>query len=81
MSGKKKSKYRLPNHWPEAHNTGVQAKEARHVYVPHYDTLTLKKIFEFLDDDHEKVFEYLPDLQEIDKVARDWICNIIATIL
>ena len=81
MSSKKKSKYRTLNHWPEARNTGVKSKEARHVYVPHYETLTLKKIFEFLNDGHGQVFQYLPDLQEIDKIGREWICNIIATII
>ena len=28
-----------------------------------------------------QVMDYLPDNQEIDKVSREWICNVIATLL
>ena len=27
------------------------------------------------------VMDYLPDTQEIDKVSKEWICNIIATLM
>ena len=53
----------------------------RHCYVPHYDSLTLDKITEFLKDDHPHVLEYLPDAIEIHKVSKEWICNVVATIL
>ena len=59
----------------------IKAKEVRHVYVPQYETLTLKNIFEFLEDGNLAVFDYLPDKQEIDKVSREWICNVCATIM
>ena len=35
----------------------------------------------FLDDGHEQVYQYLPDMREIDKVSREWICNVISTVL
>ena len=53
----------------------------RHCYVPQYDSLTLDKISNFLKEDHPDVLDYLPDAQEIHKVSKEWICNIIATIL
>ena len=34
-----------------------------------------------MKDGHMNVMDYLPDKQEIDKVSREWICNIIATLL
>ena len=36
---------------------------------------------EFLEDGRKQVFDYLPDLQELDKVSRGWICNVCATVL
>ena len=59
----------------------ILAKEVRHVYVPQYESLTLKKIMEFVQDGNMNVMDYFPDKQEIDKVAREWICNVIATLL
>ena len=41
----------------------------------------MKKIIDFVKDGHMNVMDYLPDKQEIDKVSREWICNIIATHL
>ena len=35
----------------------------------------------FLEDGREQVFDYLPDLQELDKVSREWICNVCGTVL
>ena len=81
MSGKKKSKCHCPYYWSEYHVVEIKAKEARHVYVPYYETLTIKKILSFLEDGHKQVFDYLPDLQELDKIAREWICNVCCTVL
>ena len=53
----------------------------RHCYVPQYDSLTLDKITEFLKEGHHHVLEYLPDAIEIHKVSKEWICNVVATIL
>ena len=59
----------------------IKAKEVRHVYVPQYNTLTIEKIFDFLEDGNLAVFDYLPDKQEVDKISREWICNVCATIM
>ena len=32
-------------------------------------------------NDHEQVFDYLPDGGEINKVSKEWLCNVCATIL
>jgi hypothetical protein len=53
----------------------------RHCYVPQYESLTLDKITNFLKEDHPAVLDYLPDAQEIHKISKEWICNVIATIL
>ena len=53
----------------------------RHCYVPQYDSLTLDKITEFLNEGHDYVLEYLPDAIEIHKISKEWICNVVATIL
>ena len=49
--------------------------------MPYYETLSIKKILEFLEDGHKHVFDFLPDLQELDKVSREWICNVCCTVL
>ena len=81
MSGKKKSKCLHPTIPYYYHVVEIKAKEARHVYVPYYETLTIKKILAFLEDGRNQVFDYLPDLQELDKIAREWICNVCCTVL
>ena len=45
-----------------------------------YENLTLEQIIAQLEASPE-VFEYLPDGKELRKVPREWICNIIATIV
>ena len=51
-----------------------------HVHVPMYENLTLEQILAQLEA-HPEVFEYLPDGKELRKVPREWICNVIATIV
>ena len=51
-----------------------------HVRVPFYENLTLEKIIAQLESRPE-VFDYLPDGKELRKTPRQWICNIIATII
>ena len=62
MSGTKKSKFISQYFSYNYHTTEIKAKEARHINVPFYETLTIKRILEFLEDDHKHVFNYLPDL-------------------
>ena len=53
----------------------------RHVYVPQYPNLSLGKISSFLNDGRKHVFDYLPEPREITKVARDYICDVCASLL
>ncbi len=39
----------------------VKSKEVRHVNVPFYEALTIKKIADFLENGHQHVFDYFPD--------------------
>ena len=81
MSGTKTSKCISRSFSYGQLNIEIKSKEARHISVPYYDTLTIKTILAFLDDGREKVYDYLPDLQELDKVSREWICNVCYTVL
>ena len=62
MSGAKTSKCISRSFSHGQLNIEIKSKEARHISVPYYDTLTIKTILAFLDDGREKVYNYLPDL-------------------
>ena len=49
--------------------------------MPYYESLSLEKIQGFCQQHHNEIDRYLPDSREIHKVSREWICNIIATVL
>ena len=34
-----------------------------------------------LDNGCQHVYDFLPDVQEIHKIPKEWICNVIATIV
>ena len=61
--------------------SGVKAKDVRHIQVPQYEGLSLKHIADFLNNGQQKVWDYMPDRQEIHKVSKEWICNVCATVL
>ena len=81
MSGVKQSKCRAIDLSYLCSTIGIKSKEARHAYVPHYESLTIKKILLFLEDCRKYVFDFLPDLKELDKISREWICNVCCTVL
>ena len=60
---------------------GVKSKDVRHISVPQYEGLVLKDIAAFLNSGRQKVWDYMPDSQEIHKVSKDWICSVCATVL
>ena len=62
-------------------HAGILAKEAKHIAVPHYEKLTLETIKEFCQEHPNEIDCYLPDGRELHKVARAWICNVIASVL
>ena len=57
------------------------AKNVRHISVPHYENLSLQKIKEFTQTKDFDIDSYMPDRKEIHKVSREWICNVIATVM
>jgi len=59
----------------------ILSKEAAHISVPHYEKLTLETIREFCQQHENEIDRYLPDGRELHKVNRQWICNIIASVL
>ena len=61
--------------------TEILSKEAAHISVPHYEKLTLETIREFCQQHENEIDRYLPDSRELHKVSRQWICNIIASVL
>ena len=49
--------------------------------MPQYEGLALKDIYAILDDSHPHVYDYLPDQQELPKVPKEWVCNVIASVV
>ena len=49
--------------------------------MPHYDNLTIEKIRAFTSTKQFDIDSHLPDPIEIHKVSREWICNVIATVM
>ena len=50
-----------------------------HVRVPAYENLSLEQIFSHFDD-NAVVYKYLPSGNEMRKVPKVWICNVLATV-
>ena len=49
--------------------------------MPQYDTLTIEKILEFLNN-HPVCFDYFPhDHKEIVRLPKQWIVNVAATVI
>ena len=53
----------------------------RHISVPHYESLSLEKITEYCRQQPNDIHNYMPDRLEVHKVPREWVCNVIATVL
>ncbi len=60
---------------PDINNANV-----RHLAAPHYETLTIQKIGEYVQI-HRGVYEYFPDIKEMPKIPRQWIINVCATLI
>ncbi len=59
----------------------IKSEAVRHITIPQYEGLALKHITARLDNGYQHVYDYLPDQQEIHKVPKEWICNVVATIV
>jgi hypothetical protein len=61
--------------------TEILSKNVRHISVPYYESLTLEKITAFCREQPNDIQRYIPDKGEVHKVSREWICNVVATVL
>jgi len=59
----------------------ILSKNIKHISVPHYESLSIEKIKEFCRGLPHDIPNYMPDKGEIHKVSREWICNVVATVL
>ena len=59
----------------------ILSKAVRHISVPYYESMSLEKIQEFCRRQPNEIHKYFPDKQELHKISRTWICNVIATVL
>ena len=57
------------------------SKHIRHISVPYYESLSLEKIKAFCRGLPHDIPNYMPDKGELHKVSREWICNVVATVL
>ena len=57
------------------HNDDVKT-----MYVPQYENLTLKKIFQFISP-KPKIALYLPDDPDLPKTPKQWIINVCAAVI
>ena len=59
----------------------ILSKNVQHISVPCYESLSLEKIQQFCRARPNEIYKYLPDKQELHKISRTWVCNIVATVL
>ena len=53
----------------------------RQVYLPHYASLTLKNLGDYIND-HQETHLYFPSaVQELKRLPRTWIITVIATVV
>ena len=58
----------------------VPCGEVRYLFVPHYTSLSIAKILnESLR--YPKVARFLPDPQDFARVNRQWLCNVINSVV
>ena len=48
--------------------------------MPQYDTLKVEAILNFLKD-HKSTFKFLPDKEDLHKVPKQWLVNIVYSIV
>jgi hypothetical protein len=50
------------------------------VFVPQYETLKVKHIYQFLNR-YPDCYQYYPDAREIEKVPKQWLVNVAAAVV
>ena len=58
----------------------IKANRFRHLNVPQYDGLNVDKMLEF-GNNYQNLFKFLPDPVEIKKCPKQWLINVIFTIV
>jgi hypothetical protein len=58
----------------------LHCENMAHLYVPQYDTLKITKIMEEASRVSE-VMAHLPILKELEKVPKQWLCNVIYSVM
>ena len=79
LAKKKKCKCSFQNIFTPFYNIVIKNSAVKIASVPHYETLTIKKMFNKFGYD-SGVAPYLPDERELYKLPRDWVISVIFTI-
>ena len=59
----------------------ILAKDARHIHVPYFDELSIEKMLQFAEDYSEVARVFPTELRELEKLHRQYISNVIHTIV
>ena len=80
VSGAKKSKFTKSFIILILFHIVVKTDRFQHLSVPQYDGLNIDKMLEFAND-YREVFKFLPDPIEIKKCPKQWLINVIFTVI
>ena len=60
----------------------IPSDKAKHLHVPHYEHLTIKKMLKFAEEYNEgAALKYLPkDQLDVDRLPRQYVINVIYTL-
>ena len=58
----------------------IKADNIKHLAVPQYESLSVKQIKKFIAE-HPEGLLYLPEEQEWEKLPKQWLCNVIHTVV
>ena len=58
----------------------IKSDKAKHLSVPHFEGLTVDDFLEYAGQ-HGRVMDYFPPQKEIPKLPRQWIINVIYTLI
>ena len=58
----------------------VPCGEVKYLFVPHYESLSIIKILAE-SQRYPQVARYLPDPQDLARVNRQWLCNVINSVV
>ena len=59
----------------------IKSEVVRHITIPQYEGLALKHIMSHLDNGCQHVYDFLPSQLELCKLPKEWICNVVYTVI